>query len=209
MVTVVGFVQQQNPESEGQSSLRHFELRTSVYDPSNLPSKSTEFSVVCFFPNDRRWANTPVPNIGSCVSVTTKVMGHVVKKPCLALRILDISYLSLPSTSSPIKTSTQSSPSGLSTPTKRPNRWNQRVDSTTPKKIRSSASDEDPITPSGPSNSAPQAVEISLHSPATISGDFSPNIQSQETEVDLTEVQPLSLDGRPQRNRRPTAKVMD
>lgn len=208
MITVTGFVRHRNAESAGESSLRHFELQTTVYDPSN-PSKSTDFSIFCFFPNGKRWKNTLVPNVGSCISITAKVMGRVAKKNCLAVGMLDMSYLSLPSTASP--KSTQSTQSAQSTPTKRANRWSQRVDSTTPKKIRTSMSEEDPITPSSPSNSAPQAhkPELNLHSPATIPGDASPNIQSPITEIDLTEVQPLSLDGRPQRNRRPTAKMMD
>jgi|SRR5579871_2342387 len=212
MVTIMGFVKQRKTESSGKFSLRHFELQTSVYDPSNPPSNSTEFSVICFFPNTKRWEKFPVPNIGSCVNVTTKVVGYVVKKHCLALCLLDIAYISLSSISSPVKMSSQSSASDPPTPTKgtkRPNRWSQRVGSTTPKKIRSSAPDADPITPSGSSNSTLQVAESSFHSPAVIPGDSSPNTESPAAQIDLTEARPLSLDERPQRNRRPTAKMMD
>jgi|SRR5579871_2459054 len=211
MVTIIGFVKERKTESANESSLRHFEVRTSVYDPWNPPSNSTEFSVVCFVPNTKRWEKTPIPSIGACVSLTAKVVGYVVKKHCLALCLLDISYISSPSKSSPIKMSAQSSTSDPSTPTrgtKRPNRWSQRVDSTTPKKIRSSAPDEGSITPSGPSNSSLQAVESTLHSPVTIPGDSSPHTQSSAAHIDLTEARSLS-DERPQRNRRPTAKMMD
>lgn len=206
MVTVIGFVSYRNAEPADESSLRHFELRTSVYDPSN--PKSAEFSIFCFFPHGRRWEKTLVPNDGSCISITAKVMGRVTKKSCLAVRMLDMSYLSLPSTSSP--TSTQS------TPTKRANRWGRRVDSTTPqKKIRTSIPEEDPITPS---NSALQALEPELeqHSSATISGDASASHHSPVLTLVGRNVSPTDSitaqldcdDGRPQRNRRPTAKMM-
>jgi len=205
MVTVIGSVGYRNDKLADESSIRHFELQTSVYDPFN--PKSAEFSIFCFFSNGRRWEKTPVPNAGSCISITAKVVGRVTTKNCLAVRILDMSYLSLPSTSSP--TSTQP------TPAKRANRWSRRVDSTTPsKKIRTSIPEEDPITPS---NSAPRTFEPELeqHSSATISGDASSNHQSpvltlvehNRSPVDSIAAQPLCLDERPQRIRRPTTKM--
>jgi hypothetical protein len=219
MVTVIGYVGYRNDKPADESSLRHFELQTSVYDPSNDdPSnpKSTEFSIFCFFPHGNRWKNTPVPNAGSCVSITAKVVGRVTKKNCLAVRMLDMSYLSSLSTSSP--TSTQS------TPSKRANRWSQRVDSTTPsKKIRTSIPEEDPVTPS---NLAPQALEPEpkQHSSATISGDASSNDQSQvltlverdespverdESPVDSITAQPLSNNGRPKRITKPSSRLQN
>lgn len=206
MITVIGFVGHRNAEPVDESSLRHFELQTSVYDPSH--PKPAEFSIFCFFPHGRRWEKTPIPNTGSCISITAKVMGHVTTKNRLAVRLLDMSFLQFAPTSLP--TSTQS------TPTKRANRWNRRVDSTTPsKKIRKSIPEEDPITPS---TSAPRTFEPELeqHSSATISRDADSNHQSpvltpiegDGSPIDSTTVEPLWHDERPQRNRRPTAKML-
>jgi len=215
MVTVIGFVGYRNDKPANESGLRHFELQTTVYDPDNDdPSnpKSTGFSIFCFFPHGNRWKNTAVPNAGSCVSITAKVMGRVTKKNCLAVRMLDLGYLSLPSTSSATL--------NQSTPTKRANHWSQRADSATPsKKIRNSVPEEDPITPS---TSAPQALqpELKRHLSATISGDTSSNDQSlverdespverDESPADSTTAQPLSSNGRPKRTTKPSSRLQN
>jgi hypothetical protein len=98
IITVIGFVGNRNTGQADESNLRHFELQTSVYDPSNdnpYNPKSAEFSIVCFFPDGKRWKNTPVPNTGSCISITAKVVGRVAKKNYLAVCMLDMSYLPL------------------------------------------------------------------------------------------------------------------
>ncbi len=212
MVTVVGLVGSRNDKPVNESSLRHFELQTSVYDPSNDdPSdpNSTKFSIFCFFPHGNRWKNTPMPNAGSCVGITAKVMGRVAKENRLAVRMLDMSYLLLPSTSQ--ATSTQS------TPSKRADRWSQRVDSTTPsKKIRTSIPDEDPITPS---NSAPQALEPELeqHSSVTISGNAGSDPHSpvltpigrDVSPVDSITAQPVLNNERPKRITKPSSRLQN
>jgi hypothetical protein len=202
MVTVIGSVGHRNTEPVNQFSIRHFELQTSVYDPSH--PQPPEFSIYCFFPHGKRWENTPIPNTGSYVSITAKVVGHVTVKNCLAVRLLDMSFIQFAPTSLPTPTQ--------STPTKRANRWNRRVDSTTPsKKIRQSTPEEDPITPSA---STLQTLEPKLEQrlSATTPGDASSNHQSPAltpieddgSSVDLTTAGPV---GRPQRNRRPTTKM--
>jgi len=74
-----------------------------------------------------------VPNTGSFVSVTTKVVRHTTLDNRLAVRILDMSYL-------PNSTfATTSSSSTQTTPLKRVDRWSGRVQSSPSKKIRHSS----------------------------------------------------------------------
>jgi hypothetical protein len=140
MVTIIGSV---GTRSDGEPELRHFELQTSVYDTTK--AAPVQFSVVCFFQNNRRWENVKVPVSGSFVSVTGKVVGRTTGTNCLALRVLDLAFLSKTSA-----TATTPASASTSTPTlKRSNRWGGRVDSS--KKMRRSEPsvddlEEEPIT---------------------------------------------------------------
>lgn len=97
------------------------------------PHHST--SLICYFSSGKRWEKVKVPNTGSYVSVTAKVVSRTAKENRLALRILDMSYIPK-SFSTPV-----SSPASTqSTSSKQPNHWSGRVESVTPsKKIRYSA----------------------------------------------------------------------
>jgi len=139
LVTLIGFVGSQKVES---ASLRHFQLKTSVYDPST--AKATEFSVFCFLADGRRWPNFVIPNAGSCVSITAKVVGRVVvdKENCLAVRMLDTAYIPAPRYAQ----ANQPSQVQPSTPSPRANRWANRVTSVTPsgsKRTHTSAAEDD------------------------------------------------------------------
>lgn len=138
LVTVIGFV---GPKKVASASLRHFQLQTSVYEPST--SKGVEFSIFCFLASGRRWENFVMPNAGSCVSITAKVVGRVETENCLAVRMLDMSYIP---TSSYAQANVVS-PAQPVTPSGRANRWANRVKSATPSKTtHTSASEDDNVT---------------------------------------------------------------
>jgi hypothetical protein len=130
MLTVMGCVGYRNDEPIEQSGLRHFELQTSVYDPPK--DAPFNFSVMCYFSDNKLWENFKVPKTGSYVSVIAKVVGRSTKGNCLAVRILDMSYIPGSfSTPVPLPASTPS------TSSKREARWDGRVESTTPSKGKS------------------------------------------------------------------------
>jgi hypothetical protein len=125
MVTIIGSVGTRGGDEHDESELRHFELQSSVYDPSKAAPE--RFSVVCFFASGRRWQNVRVPSSGSFVSVTAKIAGRTTKSNCLALRVLDLTYLP--------RSGIATTPNSTSTPaTRRSNRWGNRADSSTPSK---------------------------------------------------------------------------
>ena len=130
MLTVMGCVGYRNAEPIEGSGLRHFELQTSVYDPSKTTPFS--FSVMCYFSSGKRWEKFKVPDTGSYVSVTAKVVGRSTRENRLAVRVLDMSYIPGSfSTPVPLPASTPS------TSSKREARWDGRVESTTPSKGKS------------------------------------------------------------------------
>jgi hypothetical protein len=130
MLTVMGCVGYRNDEPIEQSGLRHFELQTSVYDPPK--DAPFNFSVMCYFSDNKLWENFKVPKTGSYVSVIAKVVGRSTKGNCLAVRILDMSYI-------PGSFSTPVSLPALtpSTSSKREARWDGRVESITSSKGKS------------------------------------------------------------------------
>lgn len=215
MVTLTGLVGYGDASPTGESGLRNFELKTSVYDGASR--KTVEFSVYCFFSDGNRFQKTPTPAFDSFVNLTGKVAGRVIKKNCLAVRILDISYLQ----------SIQKSPSGSteSTPTKRAKQWshwNRGADSTTPsKKIRYSIIDEDTPTtptPSGPSSQIHEPEsEQQISAAISDSGDVgsshrSPVLTSVERDgsppIDSPSAQLFNREERPLRNRRSITKKL-
>ena len=140
MITIIGSVGTRGDGDE-EHELRHFELQTSVYDTTK--AAPVHFSVICFFQNNRRWEKVKVPATGSFVSVTGKVVGRTTGTNCLALRVLDLAFLSKTSA-----TATTPASASTSTPApKRSHRWGDRVDSS--KKMRRSEPSvddlEDPI----------------------------------------------------------------
>jgi hypothetical protein len=196
MLTIIGSVGYRNSEPVGHFELRHFELQTSVYDSSK--TTPLDFSVICYFSSGKRWEKVKVPNTGSCVSVTAKVVGRTTKDNRLAVRVLDMSYIPQ-SFSTPV-----SSPAPTqSTSLKRSNRWGGRVESVTPsKKIRYSA-------PEMQSPRTPPTIETDLDQ--QLSSTITPHLNN----VTSTDHPPASTPidgesdggGRPQRNRRPP-KIM-
>ena len=156
MVTIIGSV---GTRSDEEHELRHFELQTSVYDTTK--AAPVHFSVIRFFQNNRRWEKVKVPVSGSFVGVTGKVVGRTIGTNCLALRVLDLAFLS-----KTIATATTPASASTSTPTlKRSDRWGGRVDSS--KKMRRSEPsvddlEEEPITIADtPTHSQPAIEEAS------------------------------------------------
>src|SRR5438552_1455276 len=125
MLTVTGRVGYRAAESIEQSGLRHFELKTSVFDPST--KAPFDFSIMCYFSRSELSKNVEVTT-GQYVSVTAKVVGRSTRENRLAVRILDLSYL-------PRSFDTPASPPSASS--KRDDRWVRNVESTTPPKRKS------------------------------------------------------------------------
>jgi hypothetical protein len=211
MLTVMGCVGYRNAEPIERSGLRHFELQTSVYDPSK--TAPFNFSVMCYFSSGKRWENFKVPNTGLYVSVTAKVVGRSTKENRLAVRVLDISY-----TPRPFDTSVSPLASTPSTSSKRESRWGGRVESTTPSKRKSRWGGRvESTTPSKKTRySAPEAdltVSSEVQSPRTPPGQLSTISQhppaSSPIDGDLSSTSTITsqiFDGgrRPQRNSRPS-----
>jgi hypothetical protein len=129
MVTIIGSVgTRSGDELLDQFKLRHFELQTSVYNISK--ATPVQSSVVCFFESGKPWQKVRTPSSGSYISVTAKIVGRMAETNNLALRVLDLAYL-------PRSSFTTAIPGSALTPTsKRSNRWDGRVDSSTPSKMR-------------------------------------------------------------------------
>ncbi len=128
MITIIGFVGHTSDQSTP-TQCRYFEIDTTVYDSRETGNVS--FTVNCYFTNNRRWQNVPIPASGSLLAVTGKIAGRTDSDNRLAVRILDQSYLPKPTlrpTSNPTVTPTSSK--------KRADRWGRRVDSTPSKRIR-------------------------------------------------------------------------
>jgi hypothetical protein len=53
LLTIIGTVGYRNAEPVEQFELRHFELQTSVYDPSK--TAPLDFSLICYFSSGKRW----------------------------------------------------------------------------------------------------------------------------------------------------------
>jgi hypothetical protein len=123
MLTVMGCVGCRNAESTKPSGLRHFELQTSAYDLSK--KAPFNFSVMCYFSEGRRWKNFDVPDTGSYVSVTSKVVGRSTRENRLAVRVLDMSY-----TPRSFGTPVPPPPLTPSSSSKRKNPWDSGVEST-------------------------------------------------------------------------------
>lgn len=121
-------------------SLRYFELRTSVYDPSK-PEPIT-FSVNCYLAKGKRWENVNVPNTGSNMIITGKVAGRTATNNRLAVRVLDMSFL--PRSLGPVLYSPSSHSS-----VKREDRWSGRVPSVTPSKRPAGSVSEENDTKTG------------------------------------------------------------
>ena len=152
MVTIIGPVGPYNHDSLDPTGPCHFVLETSVYDTSK--AAPIQFSVICFLENSRRWQNVKTPPSGSFLSMTTKVVGRTTETNHLALRVLDLAYLSKPASTAPTPSSTTPS-------SKRPSRWEDRVGPSTPsKKPRTVEPDHDT---SHTSEENPTTLEQSLH----------------------------------------------
>lgn len=193
---MTGFVGYRNAEPRP-PNLRHFEIQTRVYDGSSS-SKSAEFSIYCYFTNTDRWKNTPVPKAGSCVVVTGKVVGRVMSENCLAVQILDMSFLPLSlSAVRPSSSSTQR------TPVKRSNRWDNRVE-TPSKRMHTSeddivvhTSDDVIVVPSTQvAKSSTQSSETELEWEPTQDADASSEHHSRITRVPISRITrvPIAVD---------------
>ena len=114
MITVIDFIDHDNDESTEQFQCHYFELHTSVYD---FPKTDhINFTLNCYFANDRQWAKVCLPLSESFVAVTAKIAGQTASDNRLAVRVLDMSYL-------PRSTSTSTS-----TPTLTPSFFKKQVD---------------------------------------------------------------------------------
>ena len=194
MVTVVGSVGERKAVSVDKFNLRHFELRTSVYDTST--SKCVNFSVICFFPNEKRWEKFNVPRTEAFLSVTAKIVGRTTADNRLAVRVLNITPL--PQASSAPAPSVSSPSSAASNRVNR-NRWSGRVDSVTPsKRIRlstpeaqlDSTQQPDPETTSIPETILDQqsSAERSQNQNATPSNDHSSTTPADDDLSSVTSI---------------------
>lgn len=94
MVTVIGSVPSPSHNTSDPSEPRRFTVETSVYDVSK--ASPVPFSVACFFENTKRWQKVRTPSPGALLSITAKVAGRITDTNQLALRVLDLSYMSRP-----------------------------------------------------------------------------------------------------------------
>ncbi|KAF1807905.1 hypothetical protein P152DRAFT_284168 [Eremomyces bilateralis CBS 781.70] len=126
MVTVVGSVSSRNDNSLDPTHARRFMIETSVYDASN--AAPVPYSMACFLEDSKRWQKVKIPQAGTFLTLTAKVVGRTTDTNLLALRVLDLAYLPKLASAAPTTTPTTSSPS------KRPNRWIARPTPSTPSK---------------------------------------------------------------------------
>ena len=188
MVTIIGSVgNRSSDEPLDQFELRHFELQTSVYDSSK--AAPVQFSVVCFFERGKRWQNVKIPPSGSYISVTAKIVGRTMETNCLALRVLDLAYL--PRSGSIATTSD----SPLTPTSKRSNRWDGRVDSSTPsKKMRKSEPDAGSADRSEESSTI--MADTAPHTPPVVENDEA-ELQLPTTMAEILDETPTSRHGSP------------
>jgi hypothetical protein len=187
MVTIVGSIGTCYNKPFGQFQLPYFELKTSAYNPSQ--AAPVQFSVFCFFEKGRRWQNVKMPSSGSYVCVTAKIVGCTAESNCLAIRVLDLSYL--PKSTS---TMTPPTPDSTSTPTsKRTSRWDGRVDSSTLSKRMRNSDTESGFADNLEESSA-QIAETAPYTPPTIQEDeiYKPLASAHESISDDPAMSPLS-----------------
>lgn len=89
-VSITGFVGEPHQPAQ-QYSLRGFELDSSVYDPATRGSQ--DLSVMCYYPNGKRFERYPIPRHRSMVVVTGAVIGRHEALCCPVVHIQDISFL--------------------------------------------------------------------------------------------------------------------
>lgn len=103
----------------------HFTLELSVYDI--LKAAPVWFSVNCFFKDTKCWLNVKVLLPQTLLSITAKVAGCTAAMNCLALCVLNLTYLPGPASAMPPMPTTTPAPkrlacwdcTGPSTPSKR------------------------------------------------------------------------------------------
>ena len=92
MITVIESVDHDNDEITEQFQCCYFELHTSVYD--SLKTDHIDFTLNCYFDNDRWWAKVCLSLSESFVAVTAKIAGWTASENHLAVYVLDMFYLS-------------------------------------------------------------------------------------------------------------------
>lgn len=104
---------------------------------TTLPrQKRSNFLLHAILEAEGRWENMIVPNTGSFVSVTAKVVGRTSTNQ-LAVRVLDLTYLPKPPS--------HNTPATPSNAKKRQDRWGGRAQSSPSKKPRSLTSSQDSV----------------------------------------------------------------
>ncbi|KAF1814388.1 hypothetical protein P152DRAFT_465257 [Eremomyces bilateralis CBS 781.70] len=92
MVTIVGSVSSRNNDNSlDPAHARRFVIDTSVYNASN--AAPVPYSMACFLEDSKRWAKVKIPQAGTFITLTAKVVGRTTNTNLLALRILDLAYL--------------------------------------------------------------------------------------------------------------------
>ena len=92
MITVIDFIDHDNDEITEQFQCCYFELHTSVYN--SLKIDHIDFTLNCYFGNDRWWAKVCLLFSESFVAVTVKIVSQTVSENCFAVCVLNMFYLS-------------------------------------------------------------------------------------------------------------------
>lgn len=80
-----------HPNQTTHTSLRSFELKTSVYEGKE---NNNEYTILCLYPEGNRFKNTPCPNRHALVSVFGQIVGFNSTLGQLLVLIDDIVFLS-------------------------------------------------------------------------------------------------------------------
>jgi len=208
MVSIIGSVPSGESNAANPSEPRHFVVETSVYEASK--AASITFSVVCFLENTKRWEKVKTPPPGAFLSVTAKLAGRTADTNCLALRILDLTYLPRPNSGTAMPTPTTTPPSKRS-------RWDGRAPSTPSKRHRTSKPVDESDTPSSKNTIPLEGTQAEPNLPPTgdaVESPFvtsSPSTAANHEESLVDSIPPLTSDNaaRPHRSRHPPRKYAE
>jgi hypothetical protein len=109
----------------------HYDLQTTVYDPSNRIAVT--FVVSIYFRNGKRWANFPTLAMQSRVFIAGRIFGITTDVTQLAILVDDVYFI--PNVSSIV--TTPSTPASSTGKRKQADRWSSRATPSTPiRKLR-------------------------------------------------------------------------
>ena len=92
MVTIIDFVDHVSNESAEENLCCCFEVHTSVYE--SLRIRQVNFMIDCYFVSSKQWVKFSTPAHETLVAVTEKIAGWIESENCLAVCILNMSYMS-------------------------------------------------------------------------------------------------------------------